>query len=84
MSNIAHLLVSVLNLFNFLLVVWCLLTWFPAIKWQDQPFKTLDRIIRPVIEPFRRVIPPIAGFDFSPVIAILCINYVIGFVVNHL
>ncbi|MCA9803300.1 MAG: YggT family protein [Cyanobacteria bacterium HKST-UBA02] len=84
MSAIANLLVNLLQLFNFLLVVWCLLTWFPAVKWQDQPFRTLDMIIRPVIEPFRRVLPPIAGFDFSPVIAILCINYLVGFLIKVL
>ncbi|MDZ4834511.1 MAG: YggT family protein [Candidatus Melainabacteria bacterium] len=74
MSPIAQIVVSVLNLFNFLMIIWCLLSWFPNINWYDQPFKTLDKIVRPVIAPFRKIIPPIGNIDISPIVALLCLQ----------
>jgi len=36
----------------------------------------LDRIIDPLLMPIRRVVPPVAGFDFSPIVLILLIQAV--------
>lgn len=74
MSPIAQIIVSLLNLFNFLMIIWCLLSWFPNINWYDQPFKTLDKIVRPVIAPFRKIIPPIGNIDISPIVALLVLQ----------
>lgn len=84
MSPIAQIVGSVLQLFNFLLIIWCLLSWFPNINWYDQPFKTLDKIVRPVIEPFRKIIPPIGNIDISPIVAIMCLQFLYKFVVDVL
>ncbi|MBX9666212.1 MAG: YggT family protein [Candidatus Obscuribacterales bacterium] len=73
-SPLAQIVASVLKLFQFCLIIWCLLSWFPNINWYDQPFKTLDKIVRPVIAPFRKIIPPIGNIDISPIVAILCLN----------
>jgi YggT family protein len=35
---------------------------------------TLDRVVDPLLAPIRRVVPPIAGFDFSPIVLILLIQ----------
>jgi len=40
----------------------------------------LEAVTRPVLAPFRRIIPPLGGIDISPVIAIL----IIGGVRNYL
>jgi YggT family protein len=58
-----------------LMVIWCLLSWFPNIRWYEQPWRTLDQIITPIITPFRRFIPPIGGIDLSPMIAILTLQF---------
>lgn len=80
MSPIAQIIGGVLQLFNLLLIVWCLLSWFPNVNWYNQPFKTLDMIIRPVIEPFRKIIPPIGNIDISPIVAIMCLQGLFGLV----
>jgi YggT family protein len=84
MSPVAEIIVSVLRLFNFFLIIWCLLSWFPNINWYDQPFKTLDRIVRPVIEPFRKIIPPIGNIDISPIVAILCLQLLAQVIISVL
>jgi YggT family protein len=57
-----------------LIVIWCLLTWFPNIRWYDQPFKTLDRIVAPILAPFKKVIPPIGNIDISALVAIFVLQ----------
>lgn len=34
----------------------------------------LDRIVNPMLNPLRRVIPPLGGIDFSPVVLIILIQ----------
>ena len=57
-----------------------LLTWFPNINWYNQPFKAIKEITDPIFEPFRRIIPPIGGLDFSPLVAFLAI-YVLSIII---
>ncbi|HEY9679583.1 MAG TPA: YggT family protein [Drouetiella sp.] len=74
MAGIAQIVVGFIQLINLLVIVWCLLSWFPNIRWYDQPFKTLDRIVQPIIAPFRKLIPPIGNIDLSPMIALFVLQ----------
>jgi len=73
--EIGLIISSLLQLLTMLIVVWCLLSWFPNIRWYEQPFRTLDRIVQPVVLPFRKLIPPISGIDLSPMVAILVLQF---------
>lgn len=66
------------------IVLWCLLSWFPNIKWYEQPFKTLDKIVQPIVTPFRRVLPAMGGIDLSPMIAIFVLQFVANVARNFL
>lgn len=83
-NPLAMVLTNLLGIFQILLVIWCLLSWFPSIDWYKQPFALLDRIVRPVIEPFRKILPPMGGMDFSPIIAIVCIQFVTNVLISAL
>lgn len=76
------LIASLIQLVTMLIVVWCLLSWFP-IRWYEQPFKTLDQVVQPIILPFRRIVPPISGMDLSPMVAIIVLQLA-GNLVRHL
>jgi|688.fasta_scaffold1173269_2 YggT family protein len=39
-------------------------------------FKVLEQLMKPMLRPIQRFIPPIAGIDFSPLILILLLNFV--------
>ena len=78
---------GIANLFQLLqliLIVRILLTWFPNINWWNQPFKLLRDITDPLLEPFRKIIPPIGGLDLSPMVLFFVLNMlekvVLGFV----
>ncbi|HEY9746337.1 MAG TPA: YggT family protein [Oculatellaceae cyanobacterium] len=61
-------LIAFINLYKLILVARILLTWLPGINWYNQPFRFLAAVTDPVMEPFRRLIPPIGGIDFSPIL----------------
>ncbi len=76
MTSIILILSGLVQLVNMLVLLWCLLSWFPNVRWYDQPFKTLDQIVQPIIAPFRRLIPPVANIDFSPMVAMIVLQVV--------
>jgi YggT family protein len=67
-----------------LLLLWCLLSWFPNIKWYEQPFKTLDQVVQPIVAPFRKIIPPISNIDLSPMVAMIALQLLASVVQNML
>ena len=36
----------------------------------------LDTVTRPILEPFRRLIPPLGGIDISPIVVLLLLQFV--------
>ena len=44
--------------------VYCVMSFAPAMRY-DSNFRLLDRFVAPVVRPFRRLVPPLGGFDFS-------------------
>lgn len=77
MSSIALLtttLATFIQFYTILLVIRILLTWFPNVNWYNQPFSALSQITDPYLNVFRSVIPPLGGFDFSPILAIFVLN----------
>jgi len=40
-----------------------------------QPFRQfLDKLVNPMLEPIRRIVPPIMNMDFSPIILLLVLQ----------
>lgn len=83
MLDIGAMLSGLIQLVSMLIIVWCLLSWFPNINWYEQPFRALDQVVRPMVMPFRRLIPPISGLDLSPMVAIFLLQF-LGQLVRHL
>ncbi len=82
MSSPAALLTSslatFLNIYILLLIIRILLTWFPTVNWMNQIAATLSPITDPYLDLFRSIIPPLGGFDLSPVLAIFVLQIVAG------
>ncbi len=76
MHIIAVLLIKFLNLLTWLIIIQCLLSWFPEARY-SKPYEVLSMITEPLVGPireflFRYIDIPI---DFSPVIAIFIISF---------
>jgi YggT family protein len=72
MINFINMLATLLTL---LVVVYMLSTWvFPPYH----TFRsTLASIVEPMIAPIRRLIPPVGGLDFSPLIFIVLVQVLV-------
>lgn len=44
-----------------------------------QLYYMLERVVAPILDPIRRILPAIGGFDFSPLIAILVLQWIQGY-----
>jgi YggT family protein len=65
-----------LNIFFFLIIAQVIVSWVAAGQYNPMLY-LLAQVVEPVLRPFRRLIPPIARFDLSPLFAILAIQVLI-------
>lgn len=79
-ANTIDLLITTLatfvQIYVALLLIRVLLTWFPNVNWYNQPFSALSQITDPYLNLFRSIIPPLGGMDFSPMLAIILLQFV--------
>jgi YggT family protein len=72
MSYIIYFIRIIANLLVFLIILDALLSYFVS---PDQPVRRfLNQIVSPMLNPIRRVVPPLGMFDLSPLILILLIQ----------
>ena len=80
------LLAQLLQLYVFAIIGRIILSWFPLDPGSVMAtiFSFLYRITEPVLGPVRRMLPPMGGFDISPIIVILALELIGGAVINSL
>ncbi len=75
----SSLLLYLLRIASLLFVARAILSWIRI--GPDSPFRAISdviyRVTEPVLEPVRRVIPPMGGFDISIIVVILGINLIL-------
>ena len=64
----------IFDLIFLVLFITILLTWFPQVKWHNEPFRSLKAFSEIFLAPFRKLIPPLGMIDISPIIAFLCLS----------
>lgn len=67
-----------LQIYLVILLIRVLLTWFPNVNWSNPPFSILSQLTDPYLNIFRGLIPPLGGLDFSPIIAFLLLQFLVG------
>lgn len=67
----SYLVNETLTIFWWLIILRIFLTWIPSINWEKQPFSILKDFADFFLEPFRKLIPPMGGLDFSPIVALI-------------
>jgi YggT family protein len=76
MSSSVGMIIKIIDLYTLFLVIRILLTWFPSVNFYDPPLSWLAQITDPFLNLFRSIIPPLGGFDLSPILAFLLLNLV--------
>ncbi len=91
MNALASLIDTVFTIYIIILIASAIASWlvtFNVINTQNQFVYTLlgflYRVTEPVLRQIRRVIPPIGGFDLSPMILIILLYFVRDLIVDNL
>ena len=85
MYSLVLALMRLLDFYELLIIVWCVLSWIPTVSGTLADIKdVLGRIVSPYLDLFRSIIPPMSGIDFSPIVAILALRLVERLVVGIL
>ena len=84
--TIARLVQTLLNFYSFLVLAYCLLSWFPIRSGglMEDIGAVLQSIVGPYLNLFRRFLPPMGGIDWSPVLAILVLNLLENLIIRLL
>ena len=70
LSSFVYLVLLTLRLFVFAIIVRVLLSWLSPGGY-NPAMAVIYSITDPVMRPFQRIIPPLGGFDLSPIFAII-------------
>ena len=79
-NNLIFVVNSFFQIYFWLILVRCLLSFIPSIDWYKQPFEAIKDVTDLYLNLFRRIIPPVGGIDFSPIVAVIALqilNYII-------
>lgn len=76
--QIGQVIRALLNFYEMLIVVWCILSWFPVREGTlvGDVAVVVNRLVAPYMNLFRRFVPPLGGIDFSPIIAIFALSII--------
>lgn len=80
--NIIRLVDNIFYFFYLLIILRIFLTWIPNINWQQQPTKSIREVTDLYLDIFRKIIPPVGGLDFSPIIALIALQVIQVIVIN--
>lgn len=79
---LARFIVVLSQVLTFAILARAILTWFPVSR--DNPVVAiLFHVTEPILMPLRRIIPTIGFFDLSPMIAIIVLQVLSGFVQRY-
>ncbi len=79
LANIVHLLFQI---YTFIVFIHVILSYFLSPYHPVREF--IDRLVDPLLQPIRRMVPPMGMFDFSPLVLIILIQIVDTLIVRLL
>lgn len=79
-AQIGYFLQTFIQLLMYLIIFRCVLTFFPALDWNKQPWLAIRSATDPILLPFRNIIPPIGGLDLSPILLFFLLDFLQGII----
>lgn len=74
MNNLIFAINNLFDIYFWLILIRCLLSFIPSIDWYKQPFAFVKEVTDLYLNLFRKIIPPVNGLDFSPIVAIVVLQ----------
>lgn len=79
--QVMQVLLFIIRYLPTLMFVYFLMSWFPGAR-ESKIGRLLGKIFEPILEPFRRIIPPIGIFDISSLIAFIAFQFAMSVLTN--
>lgn len=71
-----QLLANVIEIYTFVLLIRILMSWIPNLDPSNQIVQMIVQVTDPVLEPARRLIPPIGMIDISPIVVFIAFGVI--------
>lgn len=71
-----QLLAALLQLYTFVLLARILISWIPNLDPYHPAVRMLYQVTEPVLEPARKLIPPIGMIDISPIVVFILLGVI--------
>ena len=75
--SVVSLVSGIIQFYALLILVYVIISWFRPSGFLYEIFHVIGTLVEPYISLFRRFIPPTGAVDFSPLVAILVLQYVL-------
>ena len=73
------ILITILKLYSYVMLARVLMSWF-----NPNPYNpivdAINRLTEPVLAPIRRILPPMGGFDLSPLVVFFILMFLQSFI----
>lgn len=86
MYTVLRIVELLFQFYSLLILVYCIMSWIP-LRQEGLLYdiaSALHMVVAPFINVFRRLVPPLAGIDFSPVLAVIALNLIEWYVMRLL
>ena len=87
MSIFQAILIPIIDILTFLIFITVILSWLVGFKvinlnnpTMRQIYFALEGVTSKILDPIRKVVPPISGLDFSPIIALIGLSVLRGLI----
>lgn len=71
-----YILVRLIELYSLVVIAAVVVSWF-GVSPRQPVVQVLHSLTEPLLQPIRRVVPPLGGLDFSPMVLLLALQLLI-------
>ena len=72
------ILIKIINLYSLIVFVAVILSWF-QLPYDNPAVQIVNRLTEPLLQPIRRVLPTMGRMDFSPIVLLVGLQMLKGF-----
>lgn len=76
MSTLISLLILALDVYWWILLAYCILSFLPKVPRYHPIVRILVNLCEPVLQPIRKIMPNLGAIDISPIIAVIAIRVI--------